>query len=88
MQHDVGAVDGGIHGRISAQGFDGGAHEEGHEGQLGAGGLFEFGFDVGAQRGDGGDVGFVDRIHVRETRFESTMCSAMRWRITDMGCTS
>ena len=41
VQDDVGAVHRSIHGGKGAQGFHGGAHEERHERELGAGGLFE-----------------------------------------------
>ena len=65
VQDDVGAVHRGIHGGKGAQGFHGGAHEERHEGELGAAGFFELRFHFGAQGGDGGHVRFVHGIDVR-----------------------
>src|SRR3984885_8071675 len=65
VQDDVGAVDRGIDGGKGAQSFHGSAHEEGHEGELGAAGFFKLRFHFGAQRRNRRHIRFVHGIDVR-----------------------
>src|ERR1044071_221458 len=57
---DVGVEDGPL-----LQGDDGGANEEGHEGEAGAVALLEPGFELGAQIDDAGEIHFVHAVDVR-----------------------
>src|SRR5579859_1356169 len=62
---DIVAFDVGVDDGPLLQGDDGGANEEGHEGEASAMALLEPGFELGAQIDDAGEIHFVHAVHVR-----------------------